>query len=74
MHHTMQISVSKKPKNSVAVVRRLTGREKLMHRLFGSMTRMTVIVPGDTVEEVSITEVKEGDESDEQDNQAQGGH
>lgn len=68
MHHTMQISVSKKPKNSVAVVRRLTGREKLMRRLFGSMTRMTVIVPGDTVEEVSITEVKEGDESNEQDN------
>ena len=62
MHHTMQISVSKKPKNSVAVVRRLTGREKLMRRLFGGMLQMTVIVPGDTVEEVSITEKKEGDE------------
>ena len=74
MHHTMQISVSKKPKNSVAIVRRLTGREKLMRRLFGGMLQMTVIVPGDTVEEVSITEKKEGDESDEQDNQAQGGH
>ena len=74
MHHTMQISVSKKHKNSVAIVRRLTGREKLMRRLFGGMLQMTVIVPGDTVEEVSITEKKEGDESDEQDNQAQGGH
>ena len=68
MHHTMQISVGGKPKNSVAVVRKFRVREKLMHRLFGSMSRMTVIVPGDTVEEVSITEVKEGDESDEQDN------
>ena len=68
MHHTMQISVGGKPKNSVAVVRNFRIRERLMHRLFGSMTRMTVIVPGDTVEEVSITEVKEGDESDEQDN------
>ena len=70
MHHTMQISVSKKPKNSVAVVRRLTGREKLMRRLFRGMLQMTVIVPGDTVEEVSITEKKEGDETDEQDDQA----
>ena len=60
--------------NSVAVVRNFRVRERLMHRLFGGMTRMTVIVPGDTVEEVSITEVKEGDVSDEQDNQAQGGH
>lgn len=68
MHHTMQISVGGKPQHNVAVVRKFRVREKLMHRLFGSMTRMTVIVPGDTVEEVSITEVKEGDESDEQDN------
>ena len=35
MRHTMQISVSKKPKNSVAVVRRITGREKLMPRISG---------------------------------------
>ena len=68
MHHTMQIGVGGNPQHNVAVVRQFRVREKLMHRLFGSMTRMTVIVPGDTVEEVSITEVKEGDESDEQDN------
>ncbi len=66
MHHTMQISVSKKPKSGgVAMFRSISVREKLLRRLFGKKAKLTVIVPGDTVEEVSITEVKEGDEESE---------
>lgn len=61
MKHTLQISVSKKPMNSGAVsVRRVSVRERLMRFLFGDTVRLTVIVPGNSVEELSIREVAEG--------------
>jgi len=61
MKHTLQISVSKKPVNSGAVsVRRVSVRERLMRFLFGDTVRLTVIVPGNSVEELSIREVAEG--------------
>ena len=61
MRHTLQISVSKKPVNSGAVsVRRVSVRERLMRFLFGDTVRLTVIVPGNSVEELSIREVAEG--------------
>lgn len=50
MKHTLQISVSKKPKNDgIAAVRKVSVREKFLRFLFGDKTRLTVIVPGDTV-------------------------
>lgn len=61
MKHTLQISVSKKPVNSGAVsVRRVSVRERLMRFLYGDTVRLTVIVPGNSVEELSIREVAEG--------------
>ena len=61
MKHTLQISVSKKPVNSGAVsVRNVSVRERLMRFLFGDKVGLTVIVPGSTVEELSIREVAEG--------------
>ena len=61
MHHTMQISVTKKPRpGGIAMVRRVSVREKLLRRLFGGKARLTVIVPGDTVDEVAIKEVADG--------------
>lgn len=61
MRHTLQISVSKKPVNGGAVsVRRVSIRERLMRFLFGDTVRLTVIVPGNTVEELSIREIAEG--------------
>lgn len=61
MKQTLQISVSKKPVNSGAVsVRRVSVRERLMRFLFGDTVRLTVIVPGNSVEELSIREVAEG--------------
>lgn len=61
MRHTLQISVSKKPVNSGAVgVRRVSIRERLMRFLFGDTVRLTVIVPGNSVEELSIREIAEG--------------
>ena len=57
MKHTLQIRVSKKPVNSGAVsVRNVSVRERFMRFLLGDKVRLTVIVPGSTVEEpVSYT-------------------
>ncbi len=61
MKQTLSISVSKRPVNAGAVsVRNVSVRERLMRFLFGDKVRLTVIVPGNTVEELSIHEVAEG--------------
>ena len=58
MKHFLQISVTKDPKNDgIAAVRKVSVREKLLRFLFGNKAKLTVIVPGDSVEEVAITEV-----------------
>lgn len=61
MKQTLQISVSKKPVNGGAVsVRRVSIRERFMRFIFGDTVRLTVIVPGNSVEELSIREIVEG--------------
>lgn len=58
MKHTLQISVSKKPTNDgIVACRRVSVRERFLRFLFGDKTRLTVIVPGDTVEELEIKEI-----------------
>jgi hypothetical protein len=69
MKHTVQISVSKEtPGGGVIRCRHVTVREKLLRFFFGKKQRLTVIVPGDSVESLSINEVyKEGGKEHEQD-------
>ena len=58
MKHTLRIRVSKdKVNGGVVTCRQLTVRERLLRFLLGSPTRLTVIVPGDSVDEVGIQEV-----------------
>jgi hypothetical protein len=58
MRHTLQISVSKEtPGGGIISCRHVTVREKLLRFLLGKRQRLTVIVPGDSVESVSINEV-----------------
>ena len=58
MKHALQINVSKKPKNGgIAAVRKVSVREKFLRFLFGDKTKLTVIVPGDSVEELAIKEI-----------------
>lgn len=60
MHHTLNIKVAKTRANrGVFACRQLTLREKLLRRLLGSPVKLTVLVPGDTVEEVAITRIRE---------------
>ena len=62
MKHTLTISVSKKPRaDSIVNFRSISIREKFLRLLFGIPCKMTILVPGDSVEKLSICEVnKEG--------------
>lgn len=59
MRHTLKIQVSKDRANGgVVACRCVTLREKLLRFLLGSPVKLTVLVPGDTVDEVAITEIR----------------
>ena len=58
MKHRLKICVSKKPVNKGVVAwRKVSVRERFLRFLLGDKTKLTVIVPGDSVEELSIQEV-----------------
>lgn len=58
MKHTLKISVSKKASaDSIVNFRSVSVREKLLRLLFGMPCKMTILVPGDSVEELSIHKV-----------------
>jgi len=59
--HNLSISVSKAPKSGgVVACRTLTMRERILRLLFGVPCKMTILVPGDSVEEVAIREIPTG--------------
>lgn len=61
MRHNLNISVSKKPKpGGIVACKSIFLREKLLTRLFGATQQVVVLIPGNSVDTVSITEVKEG--------------
>jgi len=67
MKHRLKISVSRDipggtgpPHMTLVHCRRVSVRERFLRLLFGEKRRVTVIVPGDTVETVSIEELPEG--------------
>ncbi len=60
MDHTLKISVSKKPVSSgIVSCRSISVRERFLRFLLGDKQHFTVIVPGDSVRELAISEVKE---------------
>lgn len=62
MKHDVQINVSKRPaEGGVVRCKRMALRERILYCLLGEKRRMMVIVPGDSVECVSITELSEGE-------------
>jgi hypothetical protein len=61
MKHNLKISVSKKPVNGGLVAfRQVKVRERLLRFLLGKPIKLTILVPGDTVEELAISEVGGG--------------
>ncbi len=66
MHH-VEIGIKKPSPNQVLAARKVTLRDRLLNAIFGDGHKMVVLVPGDSVGTISITEmeVQETDESEE---------
>lgn len=63
---TLGIRISKQKINGGTLTcRRVTVREKLLRLLLGTPIKLTVLVPGDTVSEVTIDEGGKDDEQNE---------
>lgn len=58
----LKITVSKKPQTEgLIAVRSVTIRERFLRFLLGDKHRITILVPGDRVQEIAISEAKEED-------------
>ena len=61
MEHNLKIGVSKKPKyGGIVSCRTVSVRERILRFLLGSPTKLTIVVPGDSVSSLSINEVAGG--------------
>lgn len=61
MKHNLKISVSKKPQTGGLVTyRNLAVRERIIRLLLGSKQRVTIVIPGDSIEELHICEMTKG--------------
>ena len=61
MNHNLTISISKEPKkNAIVSCKRIKAREKFLQLIFGELKNVTILVPGNSVSEVSIKEVGVG--------------
>ena len=68
MNRGLKISVTKAPRtDGLLACRKVTFREKRLMRLLGPPRKMMVLVPGDDVDSVSVTELQEGGNDDESD-------
>jgi hypothetical protein len=57
MRHKLKISVSKRPpEGGVVTFRTYDVRERLLRALFGDKRKVTVLIPGDSVDEIAICE------------------
>ncbi len=62
MEHNLKIGVSKKPKyGGIVSCRTISVRERILRFLLGSQTKLTIVVPGDSVSSLSINEVAGGE-------------
>lgn len=66
MKHCMKISVSKKapPDGGIMTCERIGIRERILRLLFGKKSRLTILVPGDSVDEVDIKQTGGGNHED----------
>ena len=62
MKKKLKINVSKSPQtDGIVSCRNMSIREKILTFLFGAKHRLTVLIPGDSVDEVLISGEKEGE-------------
>ncbi len=61
MKHNLKICVSKKPQEGgIVSCRNVSLRERVLTRLLGQKQRLMILVPGDSVDTVAITEIPDG--------------
>ncbi len=61
MKHNLKISVSKHQQvGGIVTCRNVSIRERFLSFLLGEKQRLTILVPGDTVQELAICEAQEG--------------
>lgn len=61
MKHNLHISVSDKPqRNGMVSCKSISMRERFLRKLFGGKQKIVVLVPGDAIDELAITTIKEG--------------
>lgn len=61
MKHRLRIAFSKNTgSGGVVACRHITIRERVLRHVLGDPVRLTVLVPGDSVDEVAISEVGKG--------------
>lgn len=61
MKHNLKIRVSKVPQTGgVITCRNVTIRERFLRLLFGRKQKVTILIPGDSIDEVSICESEGG--------------
>lgn len=61
MRKKLKVSVSKQPQTTgVVTCRNRTIRERFLSLLFGDRKRVTILIPGDNVDEVAICEAEKG--------------
>ena len=61
MKHGLIIKVAKKvPNDGIVAIRQKTIRERILKKLLGDPIKMTVLVPGDNVDEIEIRDLKGG--------------
>ena len=56
MKHSLTISVSKKPEKDGIASCPVSAKERLLKALFGTTRRLTIIVPADSVDCITIQE------------------
>lgn len=60
MNHSLRISVSKKPQTGgIISCRNVSIRERVLRFLLGDKQKLTILVPGDSVQELAICEIRE---------------
>ncbi len=63
MKHKLKISVLKNPSGTGVVSYKKTSiREKVLKKLLGESRKIVILVPGDTVKDITIEEVQEVNE------------
>lgn len=63
MRQKLKVSVSKEPQtSSVVTCQSRSIREKFLSFLFGDKKKITILIPGDSVDELAICETEKGGE------------